>query len=800
MRNICKAFLLSTVCLAPLTAFAQDQGVFDASAPSTQSAEAPKQYDNEIGFALQDVNGSNTNLYGRYNGFSTQGLSLLGEFSLHSPRHWDSGDTNYWDLTGSNLNLQTSNDLANGFIDHRYTNGTSNNWAPDGSLELKTGNQGTWGIRAYFNSISYTGNIIDSLYTVNGGLATMNNGLLPWGGASPAQTAKGPVTSFTVSSLSPYMERFQTGTRRDIVGGEGKYIWGEWTVTGSVRHEHKEGTMEESIYETYGGQAFTMPVDYDTDRYDLSAAYNTRTLQAVLQYTFSHFVDNYSGVSLPFPVSASSAPFAETGIYALPPSTDAHYLTAMVGYNPMPSMRINLNARVGWELQNAPFTPNTGDPGVSAAAFPAAFGNLNSLLEGTSAPSLNATATVYHGTLTVSYSPLDHVDGHLSASIDGRDVSLNQYKVWIGGSSADANANTAAYVVPQHWLKEKIGGDVGYVILPRSDTKLTVSYQFDYIDRSNAQVGHSDTSTVTVDLSSKLGSQITGRLSYEYSNRSGVLNYATPWMNLEGETVASSGDAPSGAYYQAPMTSNAAKFRVDYSPSDIFSAGLVLQYKDEDFHYPAAGPIPGLLLNQVQGIREDSNLSIGPDLNFHPIKDFNAHLFYTYEQIFYDNTGNGACSTTAQAATAACLGTAGFFKNDYTSGVHTVGVSLERKFGSKFKASVDYTYSRGSVAFSEYNGVYVSNVTQIYQNQTSYPDIDSTMHSLRLNAHYQLTSNMELSLVYAYNMFRNNDWNELAAPVQPTTNTGNAISVLTPGYGSPNYDVSTFMAGVKIRF
>jgi MtrB/PioB family decaheme-associated outer membrane protein len=802
MRNFCKAFLLSTVCLAPLTAFAQDQGVFDASAPSAQSAEAAKQYNNEISFGLQDVNGSNTNLYGRYNGFSTQGLNLIGDFSLHSLRQWDSGDTNYWDLTGVNLNLQTSNDLANGFTDHRYTNGTSNNWFPEGSLELKTGKQGTWGIRAYFNSISYTGNIIDSLYTVNGGLATMNNGLLPWGGASPAQTGKGSITAFTVATLSPYMSQFQVGTRRDIVGGEGKYIWGDWTVTGSLRHEHKEGTMEESLRETYGGQAFTMPVDYDTDRYDLSAAYNTRTVQAVLQYTFSHFVDNNLGVSLPYPVSIAAVtsgtqtPFAETGIYATPPSTDAHYLTAMVGYNPMPSMRINLNGRVGWELQNAPFAANTGDPGISPST--PGFANLNSLLEGTTAPSLNARATVYHGTITVSYSPLDHLDGHFFASIDGRDVSLDQYKVWIGGSSPDAAATTAVYVVPQQWLKDKIGADIGYMILPKSDTKLAVSYQFDKIDRSNAQVGHSDTSTVTVDLSSKLGPEIMSRLSYEYSNRSGVLNYGTAWGNLEGNT--GSDGAPSGAYYQAPMTSNAVKFRADYSPSEILSAGIVLQYRDEAFHYPAAPTSLGLILNQVEGIKEDSNLSIGPDLNFHPIKDFNAHLFYTYEQIFYDNRGNGACSTTAQAATAVCLGTAGFFKNDYTSSVHTVGISLERKFSSKFKASVDYTYSRGSVAFSQYNGVFVSSVTQVYQNETSYPDIDSTLHSLRMKAQYLLTSNMELSLVYAYNMFRNNDWNDLAPAVQPTTNGGSAISVLTPGYSSPNYDVSTFMAGVKIRF
>ena len=73
----------------------------------------------------------------------------------------------------------------------------------------------------------------------------------------------------------------QTGTRRDIIGGDFKYIFGDWTFTGAFRHEHKEGSMEESFDGPWGGTAFALPIDYDTDRYDASAAYNTRLYQAV---------------------------------------------------------------------------------------------------------------------------------------------------------------------------------------------------------------------------------------------------------------------------------------------------------------------------------------------------------------------------------------------------------------------------------------------------------------------------------------------------------------------------------------
>ena len=97
------------------------------------------------------------------------------------------------------------------------------------------------------------------------------------------------------------MQPFQTGTRRDIIGGDFKYMYGDWTFTGAIRHEHKEGSMEEAFDGPYGGTAFALPIDYDTDRYDASASYNTRAFQGIFQYTFSHFTDNMLFVALPYP-------------------------------------------------------------------------------------------------------------------------------------------------------------------------------------------------------------------------------------------------------------------------------------------------------------------------------------------------------------------------------------------------------------------------------------------------------------------------------------------------------------------
>lgn len=791
------AVALSGVCLLPFAAMAQDN-----TAPPTQL--------NEISLGMQWVGGTNTGLYGRYNGFTTQGFDVLGGFVFQNRDPWDSGKTFYYNVTGLNLDFQTGDRLAKSFHDSTYTSSTSNNLGPTAEISVRFGNQGTWGIAADYDAVSYTGNIINSIYTVNGTSGVLNDNLAAWGGATNDPLKKGTTTAFTTTTLSPYEHPFQVGTRRDIFQFGGQYILDDWTINVNVGHEHKEGTLEESLRETYGGQAFTMPVDYDTDRFDLSAAYNLPDFQAVLRYTYSRFTDNDLAISLPYPVSiatlsASSGPYAQTGLYSAPPSNSAHYVTAMLSDKVSPGTRINLNGRFGVELQNSTFPANSADPNLSSTLGNptyAWFKNLNSANQGTSAFSPDAVAWVYQGNFAITSNLATDLDGRASYSFDGRSVHLNQYQVWIGGSSPDATANTAVYVVPQNWFKQTAKLEIDYRILPASNTKLTAGYSFNDTNRGNAQVEHSITNTASLQLSSMLGSDVMGRISYEHGERTGSLIYGTAWGNLESGSSEVDG-TPSGAYYQAPMTSDSVILRADYAPVGNLSGGLFLKYVDERFDYPAVPGVAGIaatgdwnLVGHGEGITRDHNFTVGPDVNYRPDKDVNLHLYYTYEQIFFDNLGNGAC---AESNTGTCAGSVGYFQNRYTNSMNTAGLSGDWQASSKLKLGAEYNMSSGSVIFGQFNGVLVSSVSQSYQNVVSYPDVNSVMHDLRLTAIYQLTPKIEWSLMYEFSMFHNNDWNDRTPPVQATTNTGTAISILNPGYSSPNYNVMVIGTVVKMR-
>ena len=172
-------------------------------------------------------------------------------------------------------------------------------------------------------------------------------------------------------------------------------------------------------------------------------------------------------------------------------------------------------------------------------------------------------------------------------------------------------------------------------------------------------------------------SSIMGRLTYEHANRGGHIIYGTPWGHLEEGEPETFG-TPSGAYYQVPMKSNSVTLRADIAPEGKFSGGLFLKYVDERFQYssvPTSGE-PGIwnLVGHGEGVKRDYNFTVGPDISYRPKDGLDFHLFYTYERIFFDNRGNGAC---AESNTGICAGSVGYFQNKYTNDVHTAGLDAQ---------------------------------------------------------------------------------------------------------------------------
>lgn len=820
--SIC-ALALSTTCLVSPVAVAQSAGT-SPTAPAANDALPPvpdipaalkmPTDIKELTIGTQYISGRNTGQFGRYNGLTNGGFDIGVGFDVLHRDAFDASQPFYYSLTGRNLDIQTGNHLTRTFRDRSFAKLTDNQIGPEAEFGLSFGVQGQWGVDFGYNAITTTGNIISSLWTLNGNVGQLNNGMLSMGGATntATSTTKGTVfnTSFNTATLTPNFQQFETGTRRDQVDIGAKIVLDEWTFATHIQHEWKKGDLEESIRQTWGGMAFTLPVDFDTDRFDVSASFIDADYQALIQYTYSKFTDHNIGAILPYAVSqtalsATSGPYGQSSLYSTPPSNSAHYVTVMFNDKLAPRTRLTFNGRFGVELQDANFPANSADPGLNPAMGAPTYSwwtHLNSMNQGTSGTRLGAEAWVYQANVSFSTELADHLDGRIVYNLDARDASWNERQVWFGGASLDANANSFAYSVPQNWVKQTGSAELNYLVLPESSTKVTATYAFNNTTRTNAQVQHSQTNTIGLNISSMIGKSVLTRLSWEHANRAGELHYGIAWGNLENG-VPDLDNTPSGAYYQAPMVSDAVTLRADYAPEGDLSGGMYVKFANNRFHYPAVDSVATptnagdwTIAGVGEGITHNSTLTLGPDLNYRMSTSLNLHLYYTYERIYFDNRGNGAC---AELNTGTCLGTAGYFQNKYTSEVHSAGMSSDWSITDKFKLSGEYNFSYGAVLFGQFNGVAVSTVSQSYQNVTNYPDINSSMHDLRVTASYQFSDVIEASLLYRYSMFTNTDWQFVPVPVIATTNTGTAISIVNAGYGPPDYNVSSIGMVVRMR-
>ena len=128
------------------------------------------------------------------------------------------------------------------------------------------------------------------------------------------------------------------------------------------------------------------------------------------------------------------------------------------------------------EMQDNTYPANTADPYLAPQRLRRGLQSQQFFGQGTSSTSPDIMAQVVQGGVALTSAPIHNLNARLYYNIDERDVSMNQCNVsgdkacavWGGGASPDSSASTATYVVPQEWLKQKVGGTVDYHLWPRT--------------------------------------------------------------------------------------------------------------------------------------------------------------------------------------------------------------------------------------------------------------------------------------------------------------------------------------------
>jgi MtrB/PioB family decaheme-associated outer membrane protein len=808
MLSSFRAILGAGVCLLPLTAFAQTDTGFDVDEKPAATAVVPPS-NNWVTLGGQ-YNSSRSYYLGRYNGVVDPGFSGIAGLHFSDRDAWDSGGTHYTEFTGENLGRT------------------------DRSLAIRLGEQGTWGLSFTYDGIPYyAANSFKSVFDMVGGVGTPRSIIgLSWTGATQLPTPSPLVTPFgttpTVTpaympkgSVVPNMQNYKLSTQRDIFTLGGKYQWDQWTISSGWRHEHKGGWQANS-YELGGAASpvtagtgssaspkaptsaissgmayFAQPIDYDMDRFDISGLYNTQKFQAQLSYTFSQFQNNVGVINLMNPwgfagasggnlttFGPTTASAANAGaLYGTPPNNAAHQWKAMFGYNILPQTRLNVNLGYGLQMQDQSFVQGSGNTNAGAASAITPNQSFQGLIQ-----------TLY-GNVALTTHPLQRMDIRIAYTIDERDNQSprNAYSN-ISQNSAYAANEPTYYNSPYSVQHQTAVAEVGYRLAPQ--TKVTLSQTLDDMRRNYSNTPDVLTERTAVKLRGPVLDELFGSISASHEQR-WASNY-TPygWWTAACGGPTSCKNVELGSlvmYSEASRQRNDVKGTLDFTPTDSISISLF--GKGAKDTYPA----------NKSGLRSNYNVSVGPDVSWRVSKTLTAHAFYTYQQIFYNQSSyyqspGLSIPNVVPTPTAGSNTYAVWYNTQTTDAVQTFGVNVDwQAIPEVLKLSFDGNFSYGDTAYalgdgmSVFGGNITSATTVANFTMKPLPNVESTLITVGVHGEYDFRPNITLLFGYSWEKFNYKDF-------MVGTSSTQYANILLPGTLAPNDSIHTVSAALRMRF
>ena len=819
---------LASISLLPIAAMAQEKaggGGFDVSdAPPPTAAAAPAASLptswSEVTVGVGDVT-QTSDVFGRYNGLPKSGFGVFGALAVERRDAPDSGGTRFFDFSADKVS---------------FGNGEN---APEATVSARVGQQGRWWIGGGYDATTYfASNNFMSILNPNGTLTpaylsaiqaagafnpetVSASGLTPTGGIgancphAPIPVVFSSSNSFFTPTIScsastgkysykiagnamanyglANASEYEISTRRDRVAIDGGYRRGSWLFTAGLSHEHKEGTLEQSMTtagSNAGMVAFPMPVNYDTDIYSAAAAYTTDLFQANFAYELSDFVDNnkagyrFEGYNVATVANSTApsgvgptlgattyTPYEMSGVYSLPPSNQAHSFTAQLGYNISENTRLNGTFVYGLQLQNDPFVAATGNSFVlhSATLGPQLASNPSSL---------NGRVQTFFGNVTLTTRPMNRLDLKAAYTIDERKPQTRP--MWIYGDATDTTALKFREAVPESWTKQQFVLTAGYRVM--RDTKITLGYTYRDAHRTNAITHDNRDNEESVKLQSTFHETATASLGYVHADRSASAPDFSLWnvqINSDcGNSTLGTLGCQQVPFYEAARTQDAVTGMFTDALSAKASLSVFAKYVNNQYH--GVNAVYNATVNPSVGINRDYSIQIGPDLTYEPAKTDQFHVFYSFLRTY---------RAMRALNNQSVVGGGNYFSEATTYDVQTAGVSYTKQATPKLKLGADYVYSYGAVGFAQ-NGTWANNEAGQAYGGDPLLTTRSTDHQLKLHASYDYSQNLSLYFGYRFDSLDTTDW----ALVGPTV--GQVLTGALP----PHYNVSTVVAALKLRF
>lgn len=507
-----------------------------------------------------------------------------------------------------------------------------------------------------------------------------------------------------------------------------------WETSISARHEIRDGQKRSAGSFFFNSAQLVEPIDYVTDEVEASVSYSTKRWQSKLAYYGSFFNNNDTSLTWQNPYNPTT-PGADNGQRALPPDNRFHQFLLTSGYQISELTRITGDIAIGRMEQDENLLNATINP------------NFNIVLPETSA---NAKIDTLTADLKLDSAINEKLRLNASWRYNDRDNSTpSKLFDWI--TTDTFVAGTSRRNLPYSFTDSIINLGADYKL--DSSIRLGAGLENAVKDRTNQEVDRTKENTLW------------GKASVRMDNNVDVMfKLAHAMRDASGYNPVAETDPAQNAllrkYNMADRTRDSVEFQGSVLAGDSVSIGLGAQFARDDY------------TDSLVGLTSSNQASYNADVSYIVTEDTSLHAFASYELIKSDQAGSQTFSTPNWFAT-----------NKDT--VRTVGAGVKHKMIEEaldIGADIMVSNSTGEISVNT------------FAPGVMFPDLETSLDTLKLYADYKLKDNMTLHAVYLYERYDSKDWTLDGVDVSTISN------VLSFGEVPPEYKVQALMVSLGYRF
>ena len=737
------------LALAAGAVFAQDSDPFAPLLAETRPLQTRLQtdYSGSLELGLGYVS-ADSFMFGQYNGLHEQGPVLIGNLSWNQFR---GGDT-YWRAELTDAGLDTR----------------------EGAL--------TWGMSDRF---SVTAGFDSQLQVRN------DSGRTPFRGSSTLTLPDNWVSGLTTDQWRGLDESLR-GVEREL--SRDRYYLDvdarlneRWQLDTSLSYEDRQGDGEigAAIYtDAASGDAALLPreVDYRNTEFELGLPYDDDQLHLDGRLEYADFDNQEDRLTWQNPYSSFSSrvryPEGIGGLALAPDNTLLRgRLTGLYVFSP--AARLQFDGSYGVSEQDQDYLPYSVNDAL----------RVDEPLPRTDLGGELATSTLNTRLLL---RPLPKLDAELRYKVLDRDYDnpRNGYRYLRGDGTNQPRQALTVYNTAHDYLAQTLGFEIAYR-LPWWRSRLSVDYDFEWIERENAAVEETEEDRFTLGYRVRPTSSLGARLELHYADRAAstyrwdqsyyaLLDAAL--INATPDNQRYINHPELSQYHLSNRERSEVRLDLDYSPGTRWTLALNLKWRDDEFDETNLG----LQSSEWQRAHLSATYAANADLSLSVYGGFDRFESSQTGRAFRGGQEKNAFASFPPLPQASDPG-----RNwgvDSTDDSVTLGANLSWQPVEELALTLDYSFV-DTVAEQAMSDAGAADLMP-----QDLPDVDTRLHLLSAGGEWLFRENLSLALEYQYYRYSSDDWSWQGVQADSIG------KVLTFGERNPNEQIHYVGASVRYHW